>query len=49
MKIIHANALPGYRLEMKFENDESGTVDVSSFVGVGIFAALEQPRVFEQV
>jgi hypothetical protein len=49
MKIIHAKALPGYRLEMQFDNDESGIVDLSPFVGLGVFAAWEQPGIFEQV
>jgi hypothetical protein len=49
MKITHAKALPGYRLELHFDNDESGVVDLTEFVGRGVFAAWEVPGVFEQV
>ncbi len=49
MKIISSKALPQFRLELKFDNGESGVVDVSSLVGRGVFAAWEQPGVFEQV
>lgn len=49
MEIVKANALPGYRLELQFDNGESGVVDLSEFVGLGVFAAWEQPGVFEQV
>ncbi len=49
MEITKAKALPGYRLELKFDNGESGVVDLSEFVGRGVFAAWEKPGVFEQV
>ncbi len=49
MEIIEAKSLPGYRLELRFDNGESGVVDLSEFVGRGVFAAWEQPGVFEQV
>jgi hypothetical protein len=49
MKIITAKPLPGYRLELKFNNSESGVVDVSEFVGRGVFAVWEQLGVFERV
>jgi hypothetical protein len=49
MIITRAKALPGYRLELQFSNCESGVVDLSDFVGRGVFAAWEQPGLFEQV
>jgi hypothetical protein len=49
MNIITAKALPGFRLELKFDNGESGVVDVSEFAGRGVFAAWEKSGVFEQV
>jgi Protein of unknown function (DUF2442) len=49
MEIIKAHALPGYRLELQFNNGESGVADLSEFVGRGVFAAWEQPGVFEKV
>src|SRR5215212_3926587 len=49
MKIVFAKPLPAYRLELKFDNGESGVIDLSSMVGRGVFAAWQQPNVFEQV
>ncbi len=49
MKIIRVKPLPGYRLEIEFAGGESGTVDLSELVGQGVFAAWEQPGVFDEV
>ena len=49
MQIIKAKALPGYRLQLQFGTGESGVVDLSEFVGRGVFSSWEQPGVFEQV
>jgi hypothetical protein len=49
MKIVRAKPLPDYRLELHFDNGESGVVGLSSFVGRGVFVAWEQPGAFEQV
>jgi hypothetical protein len=49
MRVTHAKALPGFRLELQFDNGESGVVDVSSFAGKGVFAAWNTPSVFESV
>ena len=49
MEIVKAKVLPDYRLELQFDNGEGGVVDLSDFVGRGVFAAWEQPAVFEQV
>jgi hypothetical protein len=49
MEITGAKPLPAYRLELHFDNGESGVVDLSEFVGQGVFAAWNQPGVFEQV
>jgi Protein of unknown function (DUF2442) len=49
MKIIEAKALPGFRLELRFDNGESGIVDLAELHGVGVFSAWEKPGVFEQV
>ena len=49
MNVIYAKALPGYRLELRFDSGESGVVDLSEFVGRGVCAAWEKPGVFEQV
>jgi hypothetical protein len=49
MKIESVNALPAYRLALRFDNGESGVVDLSEFVGRGVFAAWATPGFFEQV
>jgi len=49
MKITRAKSLPNYRLELCFDNGETGIVDMSPYVGKGVCAAWEQPGVFEQV
>lgn len=49
MEIVTAKVLPDYRLELQFNNGEYGIVDLSEFVGRGVFAAWRQPGVFEQV
>jgi hypothetical protein len=36
-------------LNLRFRHGESGIVDLSDLVGRGVFAAWEQPGVFEQV
>jgi hypothetical protein len=49
MEITKAKALPGYRLELQFNNGEYGVVDLSEYVGRGVCAAWEKPGVFDQV
>ncbi len=49
MNVISAKALPGFRLELQFDNGESGVADVSEFVGRGVFAAWEKPGEFERI
>jgi hypothetical protein len=49
MEITKAKPLAGYRVDLQFASGESGIVDLSEFVGRGVFAAWEQPGVFEQV
>jgi hypothetical protein len=34
---------------LQFDNGEGGIVDLAEFAGNGVFAAWEQPGVFEQV
>src|SRR3990172_4041818 len=46
---IDPKVLTGYRLELTFDNGQSGVVDLSSLAGQGVFAAWEKPGVFEQV
>ena len=49
MEITKAKPLPGHRLDLLFNNGENGVVDLSEFVGRGVFAAWERPGVFEKV
>jgi hypothetical protein len=49
MKITRAKALSKYRLELQFDNGESGVVDVSSYADRGVFTAWSTPGVYEKV
>lgn len=49
MKIVEAKVLPAYRLQLQFDNGESGVIDLSEFAGRGVFAAWEKLGFFEQV
>lgn len=49
MEIVAAKALPEYRLEFRFNNGDCGIVDLSEFVGRGVFTTWQQPGVFERV
>ena len=48
-KISNVKVLPGYQLELEFDDGISGTVDLSENVGKGVFAVWRNPLVFEQV
>ena len=49
MNIATAKVLPGFRLELHFDNGESGVADLSEFVGRGVFVAWDKAGVFDQV
>jgi hypothetical protein len=48
-RISKVKVLPGYRLELEFDDGVSGTVDLSENVGKGVFALWCDPLAFEQV
>jgi Protein of unknown function (DUF2442) len=48
-KISKVKVLPGYRLDLEFEDGVSGTVDLSENVGKGVFALWRDPLFCEQV
>ena len=48
-RISKVKTLPGYRLDVEFDDDVRGIVDVSEHVGKGVFTAWLDPLVFEQV
>ena len=49
MKVTEAKALSDYRLHVRFENGSEGVVDLSSWVGQGVFSAWLKPGFFAQV
>jgi len=48
-KISEVKILPGYRLDLVFDDGASGVVDLSDLVGKGVFAIWRDPRAFEKV
>ena len=48
-RISKVKVLPGYRLELEFDDGVSGIVDLSEAVGKGVFALWRDPLAFEQV
>jgi len=48
-RIKAAEARPGYRLWIRFEDGVEGQVDLSDLVGEGVFRLWEDPREFEKV
>jgi hypothetical protein len=51
-RVIEVEALPGFRLRVRFADGLTGTVDMSGMVHspkAGVFAALADPSLFAQV
>ena len=48
-KIFKVTVLPGYRLELEFDDGVSGIVNLSEDVGKGVFALWRDPLAFNQV
>lgn len=49
MKITELSPRNGYRLYLRYEDNARGEVDLSSYVGKGVFSAWSAPGAFEQV
>lgn len=49
MKAVTVNALPGYKLEVTFDDGVSGVIDLKDFIGKGIFLDLKNPDLFNKV
>ena len=49
IRIAFAIAEPGYILHLSFTDGTKGRVSLAHLVGRGVFAAWNDPRVFEQV
>lgn len=51
-RVVHVEALPGFRIRVHFVDGTEGTVDLAELVNssnAGVFAALADPAVFNQV
>jgi hypothetical protein len=48
-RVSKVKVLPGYRLELEFDDGVPGTVDLSEAVGKSVFGLWGDPVVFEQV
>ena len=48
-RISKVKVLPGYRLELEFDDGVFGTVDLSEAVGKGVFSLWQDPLAFDQV
>lgn len=51
-RVAAVEALPGFRLSVRFVDGTEGTVDLTALVqspGAGVFAALADPTLFNQV
>lgn len=48
-RILHAEAKPGYRLWIRFEDGVEGEVDLTHLVGRGVFAAWRDEARFREV
>ena len=48
-RVFKVKVLPGYRLELGFDDGVCGVADLSEAVGQGVFALWRDPLVFEQV
>jgi hypothetical protein len=46
-RIVFAEALPGWRLHLRYDDGVEGTVDLSAKVGCGVFAAWRDPVFFK--
>lgn len=45
-RIVFAEALPGYRLHLRYDDGVEGTVDLSGEVGKGVFEIWRDPAIF---
>ena len=49
LKLIEVLSLPGYRLHLRYADGVAGDVDLSSFVGKGVFRLWNDPKAFQNV
>jgi hypothetical protein len=48
-RIMSARPLPGYRLDLRFDDGVEGEVDLGHLVGKGVFASWQDPAEFAKV
>ena len=48
-KIVNVRVLPGYRLELDFDDGVTGVVDLSELVGQGVFGLWRDRGAFQRV
>lgn len=48
-KVQGVEALPDHMLRLRFDNGETGMLDVKPYLDFGVFARLRDPAVFAQV
>ena len=46
---IEVKPLPGYRIWIEYDDDESGEIDLSHLAGKGVFKAWDEPGHFDSV
>ena len=49
VKPVSVTALPGYKLRVEYADGVTGEVELSHLVGKGVFAAWNDPKIFEAV
>jgi len=48
MKIKNVTALKGYKLQVAFDDDVSGVIDLENFIQSGIFSSLKDELLFNK-
>jgi hypothetical protein len=46
---VSIEALPGYRIHVRYSDGAEGEIDLSDFAGKELFAAWRDPKFFQQV
>ncbi|MBZ0099686.1 MAG: DUF2442 domain-containing protein [Taibaiella sp.] len=49
MKATYVEALPGYQIRVRFEDNISGIIDLKTLIQKGIFTALQDNELFKRV
>jgi hypothetical protein len=49
IKVVEVEALPNYRIRLRFEDGVEGVADLSGFVGRGVFRMWSEAGCFERV